>query len=66
MSFLPPNRLFSLAPFWQWNGTGRRWYDLAPDDQRFLMIEKFGADRITDRLVFVSHLRDDVARRLPR
>ena len=66
MSFLPPTRLFSLGPFWQWNGTGRRWYDLAPDDQRFLMITAFGANQSADRLVYVSHLRDDVARRLPR
>ncbi len=66
MSFAPPSRLFSLAPFWTWNGTARRYYDVSPDDQRFLMITGFGSARAADRLVFVANLLDDLAQRLPR
>lgn len=66
MSFSPPSRLFSLDPFWQWNNTARRWYDVSPDDQRFLMITAFGRARTADRLVYVANLFDDLARRLPR
>ncbi len=66
MSFSPPSRLFSLDPFWQWNSTARRWYDVSPDDQRFLMITTFGSARAADRMVYVANLFDDLARRFPR
>ena len=66
MRFERPVVLFNLGRVFQF--TTRSWYDIAPDDKRFVMIQSgVGSEvRRTDQLVFVDDIRPDLARRLAR
>jgi serine/threonine-protein kinase len=66
MRFDRPVVLFDLSRVFEL--TTSPWYDIAPDDRRFVMIQSGlgSGGRRTDRLVFVDDIRPELAKRVLR